>query len=95
MSILRHELLSFEHLQEELDSARNEISEWKSKCTNLEDEKEKLVREIQDVLRRKEEEIVELETAAELRNYVDMLEKQSGLLCQGRKVGELGSKQRS
>ncbi len=26
---------------------------------------------------------------------MDMLEKQSGLLCQGRKVGELGPKQRS
>ncbi len=96
VSILLHELLSFEHLQEELDSARNEISEWKTKCTNLEEEKEKLVREIQDVLRKKEEEIVELETAEEeLRNYVDMLEKQSGLLCEGRKVGGLGPKQRS
>jgi len=49
-----------------------------------------------DVLRNKEDGIVELEAAGkELSEYVDQLERQSGFTCQSKKVGEVGQKQRN
>lgn len=68
------------------------IQKWKTKCT--EEDKQKLVKEIREVLRGKED-IVDLEvTTVELRNYVEQLGKQSGIACQSEKM-EVGPKQRT
>ena len=96
VSILRTELVSFKHVLEELDLSRSEISEWKKKCTDLEAEKQKLVEEIREVLRKKEEERVDLEVATmELRNHVEQLGNQSGIACQCKKIREVDPKQRT
>lgn len=51
---------------------------------------------MKDVLRKKEDEIIELEAVGkELRDYVEQIEKHSGLNCQGKKVGEVGQKQKT
>jgi len=95
LSILKTELVSVVEVERELDLSRNELSDWKEKYHELEAEKQRLITEMRDVLRKKEDEIIELETAGkQLREYVDNLERQPGLTCQGKKVREVGQKQK-
>jgi len=95
LSILHSELVSIEEMERDLIITRDELSDWKKKFDDLEAEKQKLINEMRDVQRNKEEEIIQLEAAGkELKDYVDQLERQSGLTCQSKKVGEVGQKQR-
>ena len=95
LSILHSELVSIEEVERDLHITRDELSDWKKKFIDLEAEKQKLINEMRDVQRNKEEEIIQLEDAGkELKDYVDQLERQSGLACQSKTVGEVGQKQR-
>ena len=95
LSILKPELVSIEEIERDLHTTRDELSDWKKKFHDLEAEKQKLINEMRDVQRKNEEEIIHLEAAGkELKDYVDQLERQSGLTCQSKKVGEVGQKQR-
>ena len=77
-------------MERKLHTTRDELSEWKKKFDDLEAEKQKLINEMRDVQRKNEEEIIHLEAAGEeLKDYVDQLERQSGLTCQSKKVGKL------
>lgn len=92
---LNAELVSIEEMERELHTTRDELSEWKKKFDDLEAEKQKLINEMRDVQRKNDEEIIHLEAAGkELKDYVDQLERQSGLTCQSKKVGEDGQKQK-
>ena len=95
LTILKTELVSVEEVERELHLTINDLSEWKKKYNDLKAEKQGLINEMRDVLRNKEEEILQLEAAGkELRGYVDDLERHSGLTCQSKKEGEVGKKQR-
>ena len=74
---------------------KEELSDWKKKYHNLKAEKQKLIIEISDLQSNKEEEFIQMEAAGkELKDYIDQLERQSGLTCQSNTVGEVGQKQR-
>lgn len=95
LSIYHNELLSVDELKEELDLTQRELSDWKNKYSDLESEKQQLMKEMSEALKQKEDEIGELQTVNEqLESYIEKIKHQSGLTCQSKKIGDVGSKQR-
>ena len=87
--------MSIEGVERDLYLMKEELSDWKKKYHNLEAEKQKLIIEMSDLQSNKEEEFIQMEAAGkELKDYIDLLERQSGLTCQSNTVGEVGQKQR-
>ena len=56
LSILHSELVSTEGVERDLHLERDELSDLKNKCSDLEAEKQKLINEMRDLQRNKEEE---------------------------------------
>ncbi|PFX29172.1 hypothetical protein AWC38_SpisGene6088 [Stylophora pistillata] len=104
LSIFKDEIVSLEGVEEELICTRQDIEEWKRKVEDLEQKKTELVEALQEALRvkdeclnEKEKDIAKLtEQNQELQRHINALEGRLGEVgCTGKKLGELGLKQRS
>ena len=94
LSILHTELVFIEEVERYLHTSRDELSDWKKKSDDLKVQKQKLINKMRNVQRKRKEEIIHFHSGKELKDNVDQLERQSGLTCQSKKIGEVGQKQR-
>ena len=104
INIFEHELVSMEGIEDDRMCTRQEIEEWRRKVEDLESKKRELVKEMHGALKEKDEQLKEKdEEIAKLREqnealiqHIDNLEKRLGEVgCTGKKLGDLGSRQRS
>ena len=95
LSIRRGEIESPDALKSELQHCHEELEEWKKKYSNLAEEKEKLYEEMEEEINKLEEEITDLKQVnRELADYVEALEEKESLKCKGRKISDVGGKQK-
>ena len=79
---------------EVLDSYK-EIEEWRKTYSELANEKKKMYEEMKKEINKLEEEITDLtDVNKELADYIEALEQRESLKCQGKKVTEVGTKQK-
>ena len=96
LSARRGDIESTEVNKSEIKKCREEVEIYKSKYSNLEKEKKYLNEEMMPEISRLKEEIHDLkEVNTDLADYVEALEKRdSNLQCQGKKINEVGNKQK-
>jgi hypothetical protein len=77
-----------------MEKCKNETEEWKNKYSYMKAEKEELQQAIKEEVNKLQEEIVDLQNVnKEMASYVEILERNNSLKCQGKKMHELGQKQ--
>ncbi|CAB3977588.1 Hypothetical predicted protein [Paramuricea clavata] len=94
---LANEILFWERHQykSEVDKSNKELEKYKKKCSDLEQERDNLLEQMMNEKDKMEQEISDLTLVnKELAEYVETLEKRDFLNCQGRKMHEVGSKQK-
>ena len=73
-----------------------EIQNWRQQCTNLEKQMEELFNELLKEKQNLKAQYEEFESQNQkLKEYIDVLERNQHLQCQGRKFNEVGPKQQS
>ena len=93
--VRRGEIDSTEVNKSEIKKCREEVEMYKSKYSDLEKEKNNLYEEMMAEVNRLEEEIHDLKNVnKELAGCVELLEKTDSLNCLGKKIPELGNKQK-
>ena len=96
VSHIDDQLASYQEVEEEVKSLKNNIEEWKETYTNLEEEKRKLAKQINDTINSMADEIRTLkETNNQLENYIKCLEKEEGFAFKGKYISETKNKQRT
>ena len=94
LSIRRSEIETVEQVKSEMEKCKNETEEWKNKYSDMKAEKEELYQAMKDEVNELQEEIVDLQNVnKEMASYVEILERNNSLKCQGKKMHELGPKQ--
>ena len=95
LSVKRGETESIDHYKSEASKSNDELEEYKRKLSDFEQEKNKLLEEMIKEKDQMEQEISDLKFInQELADYVETLEKRDSLNCQGRKIHEVGTKQK-
>lgn len=95
MNVRKDEVESVSELKADVEMYQQEIKEWREKYSNLEEEKKKMYEEMKKEMKDMEEEIKEInEVNEQLKEYIETLEKNESLKCQGKKINEVGSKQK-
>ncbi|CAB4024927.1 Hypothetical predicted protein, partial [Paramuricea clavata] len=95
LSVRRGEIDSTEIDKSEIKKCRDEAKIFKRKCGDLENEIKILSEEMVNETKRLEEEIVDLKKVnKELADYVEILEKDLSLNCQGKTMTDVGNKQK-
>ena len=91
----RGELESIELLKYEVLDSYKEIEEWQKTYSDLANEKKKMYEEMKKEINKLEEEITDLtDVNKELVDYSEALEQRESLKCQGKKMTEVGTKQK-
>ena len=94
LCVRRGELESVESLKSEVLDSYKEIQEWRNAYSDLANEKKKLYEEMKKEIN-KQEEITNLtDVNKDLVDYIEALEQRESLKCQGKKVSEVGTKQK-
>jgi FtsZ-binding cell division protein ZapB len=94
--IFDDQLASYQEVEEEVKYLKNDIEEWKETYTNLEEEKRKLVKQMNDTINCMADEIRTLkETNNQLENYIKCLEEQEGFAFKGKDISETKNKQQT
>lgn len=84
VSVLRGGIESIEKIKSELIETKDELEEYKKKCSDLEEEKNKLLEQMMIEKDTIEQKISDLKLVnKELVDYVETLEKRENLNCQG------------
>lgn len=95
LSVNRGETESIDQYKSKVNQSNEELEEYKKKCCNLEEERDNLLEQMMDEKHKMEQEISDLTLVnKELAEYVEALEKRDFLDCHGKKVHEVGSKQK-
>ena len=95
LCVRRGELESVELLRSEVLESYKEIEEWRKTYSDLANEKKKMYEEMKKEINKLEEEITDLtDVNRELVDYIEALEQKESLKCQGKKVTEVGTKQK-
>lgn len=95
LSVNRGETESIDQYKSEVDKSNEELEKYKKKCSDLEQERDNLLEQMMNEKDKMEQEISDLTLVnKELAEYVETLEKRDFLNCQGRKMHEVGSKQK-
>ena len=95
LCVRRGELESVESLKSEVLDSYKEIQEWRKAYSDLANEKKKLFEEMKKEINKQEEEITNLtDVNKDLVDYIEALEQRESLKCQGKKVTEVGTKQK-
>ena len=95
LSVNRGETESIDQYKSEVNKSNEELEKYKKKCCDLEQERDNLLEQMMNEKDKVEQEISDLTLVnKELAEYVETLEKRDFLNCQGRKIHEVGSKQK-
>ena len=88
--IFEGQTISFAQLQHESQQVHDELEEWRSKCTNLEADIQKLYGEMETAINEKNKEISDLRSKnEELLSYIERLEKSQDLQHKGKDISEV------
>jgi hypothetical protein len=94
--IFEGQTISFAQLQHESQQVHDELEEWRSKCTNLEADMQKLYGEMETAINEKNKEISDLRSKnEELLSYIEILEKSQDLQHKGKDISEVIKKSRT
>ena len=94
--IFEGQTISFAQLQHESQQVHDELEEWRSKCTNLEADMQKLYGEMETAINEKNKEISDLRSKnEELLSYIEKLEKSQDLQHKGKDISEVIKKSRT
>ena len=95
LSIRRGEIDTVETHSTKLRDCTQELNEWRSKYSNIVEEKKILYEDMMKEVNSLEMEITDLKEAnKDLRDYVEILKRNEALKCQGKSVNDLGTKQK-
>ena len=95
LCVRRGKLESVELLKSEVLDSYKEIEEWRKTYSDLENEMRKMYQEMTKEINKLEEEITDLtDVNKELVEYIAALEQKESFMCQGKKVTEVGAKQK-
>ena len=90
------QLASYQEVEDEVASPRNDVQEWRATHANLEAEKKYLFDERRDTINSMGKEICHLQnTNNQLQEYVKCLEKDEGFAYNGKYISETKDKQRT
>ena len=85
-----------ERLKREKEFVEQDLSEWKKKFVNLEEESKKLLEDMKKELERKDQVIEDLgHVNEELKSYIDFLEKSNGYAYKGKSISDVKKKSRT
>ena len=85
-----------ERLKREKEFVEQDLSEWKKKFVNLEEESKKLLEDMKKELERKDQVIEDLGNVnEELKSYIDFLEKSNGYAYKGKSISDVKKKSRT
>jgi len=95
LCVRRGELESVELLKSEVLDSYKEIEEWRKTYSDSANEKKRMYEEMKKEINKLEEEITDLtDVNKELVYYIEALQQRESLKCQGKKMTEVGTKQK-
>lgn len=95
LSVRRGEIDSRETQNTKIQDYCKELEEWRRKYSNLAEEKKTLYEDMMKEVNNLEKEVTDLKEANKaLRDYVEILEHEEALKCQGKTINDLGTKQK-